>query len=159
MIQNKFNAICLMPTNLYGPGDNYHEINSHVIPGLIRRFYEAKIKNLDKVTCWGTGNPLREFLYVDDLADASIFILENVSSDNKIFFDEKGDFNGILNVGVGIDITIRELANLISSIVDYKGRVFWDSAKPDGTPRKLLDVSKLSKLELYIIGNLVLEPS
>jgi len=116
------------------------------LPAMLKRFYDAKIKGLEEINCWGSGTPRREFLYVDDLADASIFILENVSSDNKIFFDEKGHFNGILNVGVGIDITIRELANLISSILDYKGRIFWDSAKPDGTPRKLLDVSKLSKL-------------
>ena len=142
--QYGFDAICLMPTNLYGPGDNYHPQNSHVLPAMLKRFYDAKIRGLDEIGCWGSGAPRREFLYVDDLADASIFILENISSDNKILYGEKNDFNGTLNVGVGKDISIRELANLISTVVGYKGKIIWDSSKPDGTPRKLLDVSKLN---------------
>ena len=144
--QYGFDAICLMPTNLYGPGDNYNPQNSHVLPAMLKRFYDAKIRGLDEITCWGSGAPRREFLYVDDLADASIFILENVSSDDKILYGENKDFNGTLNVGVGVDISIRELANLISTVVGYKGKIIWDSSKPDGTPRKLLDISKLIKL-------------
>ena len=144
--QYGFDAICLMPTNLYGPGDNYHPQNSHVLPAMLKRFYDAKISGLDEIICWGSGAPRREFLYVDDLADASIFILENVSSDNKILYDDSKDFNGTLNVGVGKDISIRELAILISSVVGYEGKITWDLSKPDGTPRKLLDVSKLGKL-------------
>ena len=146
MIQNKFNAICLMPTNLYGPRDNYHPQNSHVLPAMLKRFYDAKIRGMDEINCWGSGSPLREFLHVDDLADATIFILENISSENKIFYDEKNNFNGIINVGIGKDISIRELANLISSVVGFEGKINWDLSKPDGTPRKLLDVSKLNKL-------------
>ena len=144
--QYGFDSICLMPTNLYGPGDNYHPKNSHVLPAMLKRFYDAKIQGLEEINCWGTGSPKREFLYVDDLADAAIFILENVSSENNIFYEEKNNFNGLLNVGSGIDISIKELATLISSIVGYKGKVSWDLSKPDGTPRKLLDVSKLNAL-------------
>ena len=144
--QYGFDAICLMPTNLYGPGDNYHPKNSHVLPAMLKRFYDAKNRGLDEISCWGSGAPRREFLYVDDLADASIFILENVSSDNKILYSNNKDFNGLLNVGVGIDISIKELANLISGVIGYKGKIIWDSSKPDGTPRKLLDISKLVKL-------------
>ena len=135
-----------MPTNLYGPGDNYHPKNSHVLPAMLKRFYDAKIRGIDEINCWGSGSPLREFLHVDDLADATIFILENISSENKIFYDKEDNFNGILNVGFGLDISIKELANLISSVVGYKGKINWDLSKPDGTPRKLLDVSKLSQL-------------
>ncbi len=144
--QYGFDSLCLMPTNLYGPGDNYHSQNSHVLPAMLRRFYDAKIKNLKEINCWGSGSPMREFLYVEDLADASIFILENISSENKIFYDRENNFNGILNVGLGIDTSIKELANLISMAVGYKGKINWDESKPDGTPRKLLDVSKLNKL-------------
>ncbi len=144
--QYGFDSICLMPTNLYGPGDNYHPKNSHVLPAMLKRFYDAKILGLKEINCWGTGSPMREFLYVEDLADAAIFILENVSSENKIFYKEKNNFNGLLNVGSGIDISIKDLATLISSIVGYKGEVAWDLSKPDGTPRKLLDVSKLNTL-------------
>ena len=144
--QYGFDSLCLMPTNLYGPGDNYHPQNSHVLPAMLKRFYDAKIRGLEEINCWGTGSPMREFLYVEDLADAAIFILENVSSKNKIFYGEKNNFNGILNVGSGIDINIRDLANLISSIVGYKGKISWDLSKPDGTPRKLLDISKLNSL-------------
>ncbi len=144
--QYGFDAICLMPSNLYGPGDNYHPQNSHVLPAMLKRFHNAKISKQKEINCWGSGSPRREFLHVNDLADASIFILENISSENKIFYDKKKNFNGIINVGIGTDITIRELANLISSIVGFEGKINWDLSKPDGTPRKLLDNSKLSKL-------------
>ena len=144
--QYGFDAISLMPTNLYGQGDNYHPTNSHVLPAMLQKFYKAKIKGLNKVICWGTGAPKREFLYVDDLAEASIFILENISSDNKILYDLKNNFSGILNVGVGVDISIKELANLVASVVGFDGEIIWDISKPDGTPRKLLDVSKLNKM-------------
>ena len=135
-----------MPTNLYGKGDNYHPANSHVLPAMISKFYEAKNKGLKKVDCWGTGSPKREFLFVDDLAEASIFVLENISKDNENLYDDFGNFCGILNVGVGLEISIKELANLTASIVGYKGEIIWDISKPDGTPRKLLDVSKLKKM-------------
>ncbi|WP_320682293.1 GDP-L-fucose synthase [Prochlorococcus sp. MIT 1314] len=144
--QYGFDSICLMPTNLYGPGDNYHPQNSHVLPAMLKRFYDAKIKGSQEIVCWGSGLPKREFLYVDDLAEASIFILENISSEHRILYDDKKNFNGILNVGLGKDISIKELANLISSAVGYEGKIKWDLSKPDGTPRKLLDVSKLSEL-------------
>ena len=144
--QYGFDAISLMPTNLYGQGDNYNPSNSHVLPAMISKFYQAKIKGINKVSCWGTGTAKREFLFVDDLADASIFVLENVSINNSSLFDDLGNICGILNVGVGSDISIKELANLISSIIGYKGEIVWDSSKPDGTPRKLLEVSKLQKL-------------
>ena len=145
-IQYGFDAISLMPTNLYGPGDNYHPLNSHVLPAMIRKFYEARIGKLEKVNLWGTGLPKREFLYVDDLAEASAFVLENISIENNLLYDKKKIFNGVLNVGIGLDISIKELANLIASIVGYKGQIIWDESKPDGTPRKLLDVSKLNYL-------------
>ena len=135
-----------MPTNLYGKGDNYNPENSHVLPALISKFYDAKIKGLKTVTCWGTGFPKREFLYVDDLAEASIFVLENISNENECLYDKLGNFCGILNVGFGSDTTIKELAELIASIVGYKGDLIWDSSKPDGTLRKPSDVSKLNKL-------------
>ncbi len=144
--QYGFDAISLMPTNLYGKGDNYHPANSHVLPAMISKFYEAKNKGLKKVDCWGTGSPKREFLFVDDLAEASIFVLENISKDNENLYDDFGNFCGILNVGVGLEISIKELANLTASIVGYKGEIIWDISKPDGTPRKLLDVSKLKKM-------------
>ncbi len=144
--QYGFDAISLMPTNLYGYGDSYHSSNSHVLPAMINKFYQAKVNGSRQVICWGTGTPKREFLFVDDLAEASIFILENVSIKNKILYDESDKFVGILNVGSGSDITIKELAKLISSIIGYDGEIIWDSSKPDGTPRKLLDISKLNKL-------------
>ena len=144
--QYGFDAICLMPTNLYGKGDNYHPENSHVLPALINKFYNAKIKDSKKVVCWGSGTPKREFLFVDDLAEASVFILENISIKNEILYDLDNNFRGILNVGSGIDISIKELATLISSIIGYEGEIIWDSTKPDGTPRKLLDTTKLNKM-------------
>jgi GDP-L-fucose synthase len=137
-LQYGFDAICLMPTNLYGPGDNYHPVNSHVLPALIRRFYEAASGNADTVTCWGTGTPRREFLHVDDLADAVVFCLEHWRPS-----DQETQF---LNVGTGKDLSIRELAELVADGVGYRGKLVWDSSKPDGTPRKLLDVGRLSAL-------------
>lgn len=126
--------ISLMPTNLYGPNDNYHPENSHVLPALIRRFHEAKQAGAGKVTIWGTGKPLREFLYVDDLADACLFLMEHYSS------------NETVNVGTGKELTIAELAGTIKDIVSFRGDIDFDPSKPDGTPRKLLDVSKLADL-------------
>lgn len=123
-----------MPTNLYGPGDNYHSQNSHVVPALIRRIYEAKKSGAPEVVAWGTGAPRREFLYVDDLADACAFLLR---------LENPPD---LVNVGSGTDVTIRELTDLVASVVGYRGRIVWDSSKPDGTPRKLLDVSRLAGL-------------
>lgn len=125
------NFISAMPTNLFGPNDNYHPEDSHVLPAFIRRFHEAKVKGLDTVTCWGTGSPRREFLYSDDMADACIFLMEN-------YDDEQ-----IINIGYGSDITIKELSELVAEVVGYKGKILWDTSKPDGTPRKLLDSSRL----------------
>jgi GDP-L-fucose synthase len=124
----------LMPTNLYGPGDNFDLQNSHVLPALIRKFHEAKNRGDDGVEIWGTGTPRREFLHVDDLADAVIFMLRN-------YEDEK-----IVNVGWGEDVTIRELAELVMSAIGYRGTLKFDPSKPDGTPRKLLDVSRMNGL-------------
>ena len=144
--QYNFDAISLMPTNLYGPGDNYHSINSHVLPSLINKFHNAKKKGNPSVTCWGTGSPRRELLYVEDLAEAVIFVLENISSDNESLFDKYSNYLGILNVGIGTDTPISKLADLIAAEFDYKGEIVWDSTKPDGTPRKLLDTQKLTNL-------------
>lgn len=128
------NYISVMPTNLYGPNDNYHPTHSHVLPALIRRFHEAKVNNLPYVTCWGTGSPLREFLYVDDLADACVFLMNTYSG------------NETVNLGTGKELSIKELTELVAKVIGYKGEVRWDTSKPDGTPRKLLDVSKLESL-------------
>ena len=144
-IQHEFNSICLMPTNLYGPGDNYHELNSHVIPGLIRKFHSAKEDNLKFVKCWGTGSPLREFLHVDDLGEACLFALEKWDINNKnTFKDSKGDKLPFLNVGTGIDISIKNLANLVAKLISYEGKIIWDHSKPDGTPKKQLDVRRIN---------------
>jgi GDP-L-fucose synthase len=132
--QHGVHYISAMPTNLYGPGDNFHPQNSHVLPGLIRRFHEAKLSDAPSVVVWGTGAPLREFLHVDDLAKACLFLLEN--------YDEPAP----INVGVGEDLSIRALAEMVADIVGYRGRLEFDTTKPDGTPRKLLDVSKLHGL-------------
>lgn len=126
--------ISVMPTNLYGPNDNYHPENSHVLPALIRRFHEAKVSGAETVTIWGTGKPYREFLYVDDLADACVFLMNNYSG------------NETVNIGTGKEVTIKELALLVKDITDFKGELVFDGTKPDGTPRKLLDVSKLNGL-------------
>ncbi len=126
--------ISVMPTNLYGPNDNYHPTHSHVLPALIRRFHEAKESGAPFVTCWGDGSPLREFLYVDDLAELCVFLMNNYSSDETI------------NAGTGKELTIKELTELVAEIVGYNGEIRWDTSKPNGTPRKLLDVSKAKKL-------------
>lgn len=126
--------ISVMPTNLYGPNDNYHPTHSHVLPALIRRFHEAKEQGLPYVTCWGDGSPLREFLYVDDLANLCVFLLENYSGDETV------------NAGTGKELSIKELTELVKETVGYKGEIRWDTSKPNGTPRKLLDVSKAEKL-------------
>lgn len=131
--QYGFNAISAMPTNLYGPNDNFDLNTSHVLPALIRKFHEAKVNNEPEVVIWGTGTPRREFLYIDDLADACLYLMQN--------YDE----NEIINIGTGEDITIKELAELIGEIVGYKGRLTFDTSKPDGTPRKLQDVSRLNE--------------
>ena len=132
--QYGFNAISLMPTNLYGPGDNFDLANSHVLPALIRKFHEARLRADPHVVMWGTGSPRREFLHVDDMADASVFLTETYDGED------------IINVGVGEDIRIRDLADLVRDITGYQGDVVNDSSKPDGTPRKLLDVSRLHAL-------------
>lgn len=126
--------ISVMPTNLYGPHDNYDLQNSHVLPALIRKFHEAKVNNLPSVTVWGSGSPRREFLHVDDLADACVFLMETYS---------ERDF---LNIGTGIDISIKELVEMVKEVVGYAGEIDWDTTKPDGTPRKLLNVNKLQAL-------------
>jgi GDP-L-fucose synthase len=131
------NFISVMPTNLYGPNDNYNLETSHVLPALIRKFHEAKINNETFVELWGTGSPRREFMFVDDLADAVVFLMENC--------DYK-DIGEVINIGVGKDITIKELAEMIKSIVGFEGELKWDTSKPDGTPQKLLDVSRLNTL-------------
>ena len=133
----------IMPTNLYGPGDNYHNKNSHVIPGLIDRFHQAKISNLTNVTIWGTGNPKREFLYVDDMARASIFLM---NIDKKAYDQCTYPMGSHINVGSGKDLTIKELAEIIRDVVGYKGEISFDSTKPDGNPRKLLDSERIKNL-------------
>jgi GDP-L-fucose synthase len=132
--QYSFNAIAVMPTNLYGIGDNFSLENSHVLPALIRKFHEAKTQNAAAVTVWGTGTPRREFLHVDDLANAVLFLMENYDSDE------------IINVGWGEDVSIQELAEIIKEVVGYQGRLVFDTSKPDGMPRKLLDISRLRQL-------------
>ena len=137
--QYGFDAISLMPTNLYGPGDNYHPTHSHVMAALIRRFHEAKETGAPSVNCWGTGSPLREFLHADDLASAALFALEH-------WQPEAADPIQHLNVGTGVDLSIKELAELVAKIVGYEGEILWDTSKPDGTPKKQLDVGRLAKL-------------
>jgi GDP-L-fucose synthase len=136
--QHGFDAISLMPTNLYGPGDNYHPTNSHVLPALIRRFHEAAQANASTVTCWGTGTPLREFLHVDDLGEACVFALEH--------WQPGPDELQFLNVGTGVDLSIRELAEQVADATGFRGEITWDTSKPDGTPKKQLDVSRLANL-------------
>lgn len=126
--------ISVMPTNLYGPNDNYHPEHSHVLPALIRRFHEAKVNGAPSVTCWGDGSPLREFLYVDDLADLCVFLMNNYSGDETV------------NAGTGKELSIKDLTLLVASIIGYEGQILWDTTRPNGTPRKLLDVSKATRL-------------
>lgn len=135
--QYKTNFISVMPTNLYGPNDNFDLKTSHVLPALIRKFHEAKINDQPFVEVWGTGAPKREFLHVDDLADAVIYLMQNKS------YEDIGEF---VNIGTGEDVSIKELTEIIRDVVGYKGKIKWDTSKPDGTPRKLLDVSRLRKL-------------
>ncbi len=132
--QYKTDYISVMPCNLYGINDNYHPEHSHVLPALIRRFHEAKINNLESVTCWGDGSPLREFLYVDDLAELCVFLMNNYSGDETV------------NAGSGKEITIKDLTHLVAEIIGYQGQILWDTSKPNGTPRKLMDVSKAHKM-------------
>ena len=145
-IQYGFDAITLMPTNLYGPGDNYHPENSHVLPALIRRIYSAKETGAKSVTCWGTGNPRREFLFVDDLAEACIYVLEYWDPMLPISTNQSGGLLTYLNVGTGQDITIRELAETVASTLHYEGSICWDHTKPDGTFRKQLNVNRINSL-------------
>ena len=145
-IQENFDAISLMPTNLYGPGDNYSLRDSHVLAAFIRKFHDANINNSDTVTCWGSGSPLREFLHVDDLSDAVKFVLENWDPKEHSFLDESNNHIFYLNVGTGKDITIKELAEKIASKMNYQGKIIWEKSKPDGTPKKQLDISKLKEL-------------
>ena len=126
--------ISVMPTNLYGPNDNYHPEHSHVLPALIRRFHEAKVNGLKEVTCWGDGSPLREFLYVDDLANLCVFLMNHYSG------------NETVNAGTGKELTIKELTELVARVIGYNGEIKWDTSRPNGTPRKLLDVSKAKAL-------------
>ena len=133
-LNRQYDYISVMPTNLYGPNDNYHPTHSHVLPALIRRFHEAKEAGLEEVTCWGDGTPLREFLYVDDLANLCVFLMNNYSG------------NETVNAGTGKELTIRELTELVAKTVGYKGRILWNTDMPNGTPRKLLDVSKAKAL-------------
>jgi len=132
--QHGFKAICAMPTNLYGPGDNFDLKTSHVMPALIRKFHEAKVAGAPHVTVWGSGTPRREFLHVDDLADALVFLMQNYDAEE------------IINVGTGEDLTIRELCGMVREAVGYQGEMIFDASMPDGTPRKLLDVSRLQSL-------------
>ena len=148
--QYEFNAISLMPTNLYGPGDNYDPLNSHVLPSLISRFYKAKIEKEKEVFCWGTGSPFREFLHVDDLAKACLFALEKWDIKNQLTFsDRNGEKLSYLNVGTGKDISIYDLAYLIADIIGYRGSICWDHSKPDGTPKKQLDTTRINSLGWY----------
>ena len=145
--QYGFDAISLMPTNLYGPNDNYHPQNSHVMAALIRKFFIAKKENLRSVTCWGTGSVLREFMHVDDLADAVIFCLENwYPSNENAPLNSSGDCLTHLNVGTGKDISIKQLALKIAHYTNFKGEILWDISKPDGTPRKVLDTTHINSL-------------
>ena len=145
--QYGFDAFSLMPTNLYGPGDNYDLENSHVLPALIRKFYSAYVNNKKEVICWGTGQPLREFLHVDDLGDACVYSLERFDPN---LFESPKDKNSnsfdFLNVGTGKDLKIIELAELIAKIIGFKGKISWDKSKPDGTPKKQLDITRIQNL-------------
>ncbi|MDT3705188.1 MAG: GDP-L-fucose synthase [Thiobacillus sp.] len=146
--QYKTQYLAVMPTNLYGPGDNYHPENSHVIPALIRRFHEAKLANAPSVTVWGTGTPKREFLYSDDMADACVYLM-NLPDDKFVPLlgqDRNDGLAPLVNIGVGHDLSIRELAETVREVVGYQGALEFDATKPDGTPRKLMDVGRLNTM-------------
>lgn len=147
----------VMPTNLYGPGDNYHPENSHVIPALIRRFHEAKVSNAPEVIIWGTGTPKREFLYVDDMASASVFVMQ---LDKKTYDSQTEPMQSHINVGYGSDVTIAEVAKAVGEAVGYQGSISFDSSKPDGAPRKWMDSSRLNQLgwspKVYLVKGLEL---
>ena len=146
-IQHGFDTLCLMPSNLYGRGDNYHYSNSHVMAALISKFIKARQDNIKQVTCWGSGKPLREFLFVDDLAEGCLFALENWDPDNKNSpLNRSGRKSNLLNVGSPYEISIKDLANKISNITKFDGEIIWDTNKPDGTPRKKLDTSKFTSI-------------
>ena len=140
------NFISAMPTNLYGPGDNYHPENSHVLPAMIRRFHEAKEQGLDEVTCWGSGQPLREFLFSEDLSSAVIYLLENISYTDLAHVDPSGTVHSHINIGSGTELSIKKLAETIAEVVGFQGRIHWDTSKPDGTQRKKLNSSRLKEL-------------
>ncbi len=144
--QHGFNSISLMPTNLYGPGDNYNTMNGHVIPALIKKFYDGKKNKAEFVKCWGSGMPLREFLYVDDLAEACVFILGIWNNNNFLPLDENGNEIYWLNIGSNFEVSIKELANIISKKIQFEGDIFWDKTMPDGTPRKKLNTTKINNL-------------
>ena len=136
-----------MPTNLYGPGDNYHPNNGHVMAALISRFANAVSQNLSKVNCWGSGSPFREFMHADDLGSSVVFALENWDPSSKDAPKDKyGQPLNFLNVGTGVDISIKELANLIAKATGFNGEIIWDNSKPDGTPKKLLNINKIKSL-------------
>ena len=145
-IQYGFDAISLMPTNLYGPGDNYSLTDSHVLPALIRKFDEAKKENINNVTCWGTGCPKREFLHVEDLSKACLYVLENWNPSAKYFPTQEKNPLSFLNVGSGEEVSIKELAELIAKEIGYQGDIKWDNSKPDGTPRKLLNINRIKEI-------------
>ena len=142
----------VMPTNLYGPGDNYHPENSHVIPALIRRFHEAKVSNASEVVVWGSGSALREFLFVDDVAAASVFIM---GLEKSVYMESVSDRLSHINVGFGRDISIKELTGIIATVVGFKGSITWDHEKPDGAPKKLMDSAKLNSLGFNPVVDLV----
>ena len=145
--QHGFDAISLMPTNLYGPGDNYHQENSHVLPALIRRFHESAVAKVPTVTCWGTGTPLREFLHVDDLGEACVFALQQWTAQSvDAPCDSFGQPLAFLNVGTGMDLSIRQLAEAVARATRFEGEILWDTSRPDGTPKKQLDVSRLASM-------------
>jgi len=151
--------LAAMPTNLYGPGDNYHPDNSHVIPALIRKFHEAKVANTPEVTVWGTGTPRREFMYSEDMADACVHVMNLPDAQYVGLLGSDESMSGkfqppLINIGVGEDVTIRELAETVQSVAGYTGKIVFDASKPDGTPRKLMDVSRLSNLNWHPQVNL-----
>ncbi len=146
-IQHNFDAISLMPTNLYGPGDNYHPQNSHVMAALIKKFYDAKKTSSKSVICWGSGSPLREFMHVRDLGSAAVYLLENWDlNNNEAPLDNKNNPISYLNVGTGLDISIKKLAEKIAHFTEFKGEIIWDKTKPDGTPKKQLNIDKIRSL-------------